>query len=91
MIKQLEGDKVITVHRPVSKRLPTYYTFNNDIEDFLVEESKDEQIVYLQELVRELTEKTESLEKEKKALQGQVKISNNKLIQFGEVAPTLSE
>ncbi|MEK4038901.1 hypothetical protein MHH49_15325 [Paenibacillus sp. FSL F4-0122] len=61
VINQLEIEKKITVIRHNSRRIPTEYIYNGDIEGFLLEKDKDEQIAYLQELVQQLKVENDDL------------------------------
>lgn len=83
VIKQLEAERIITIHRPVARRLPTSYTYNADIKDFMVEKGKDSQIEYLKNMNSELIEKLEKSDQELIEVKGENSILKNKLRQAG--------
>ncbi|AIQ37636.1 hypothetical protein R50345_25225 [Paenibacillus sp. FSL R5-0345] len=63
VITQLESEKMITVIRQKTRRIPTEYIYNGDINGYLIGKDKDEQITYLQNLVQQLKKENESLRK----------------------------
>ncbi|OZQ62772.1 hypothetical protein CA600_21145 [Paenibacillus sp. VTT E-133280] len=66
VIKLLESEKKITIIRQETRRIPTEYIYTGDIDGFLLEKDKDEQITYLQNLVRQLEQENINLRKQTK-------------------------
>ncbi|MDP5273702.1 hypothetical protein [Chengkuizengella axinellae] len=81
-IKQLAKEKVISIIKPSSRRFPTKYEYNKSTDEFLLNNSKEEQINYLQNLVQKLQKENDSLVKLNSELEGTVRVLNQKIEHF---------
>lgn len=77
-IKELDGRGILSVLKPSSRRFPIVYIYRGDMKEFQISESKDEQIVYLQNLVSERDERILELEKRVRELEN---ITNKTVLQ----------
>lgn len=77
-LEKLEKQRIITVVRASSRRNPNEYTYRGDMELFEEQEQEIDQLEYLKELVRELTEKNEALERENRELKGRLRVQNQR-------------
>jgi len=64
VISLLEFERKITVIRQETRRIPNEYIYTGDIDGFLLENDKDEQITYLQDLVQQLEQENRNLRKQ---------------------------
>lgn len=79
-IKQLAEERKITIHKPSSRRFPIAYVYNNSIEGFEKKADKEDQIEYLQKLVRDLKKEVAELTSENQNLKGTINIMNNNIL-----------
>lgn len=78
-IKQMVAKRILTVIKPSSRRFPITYIYNSDVTDFEAAQSKEEQLLYLQNRVRVLTEQLERSEAKYRELEGQYRILQNRI------------